>query len=257
MRSEAMDYYELGVRKELKLWEIEMLSKPTLTSRAAKRIQNKINEIIPVQAHKIITESIKHMVKAVLFGSEMITPLPLKKVSLKTRDEKVQEKIDLYKTIAMASGWGTGAGGLLLGLADFPLLLSIKMKFLFEVAAIYGYDVRHYKERVFVLYVFQLAFSSQQRRKVIYPIVTNWEEYARTLPMSEDVFDWKAFQQEYRDYIDVAKLLQLVPVIGAFVGAYANVKLLRQLGKIAMQAYRSRLLKEADSKERGDLQGSK
>ena len=31
--------------------------------------------------------------------------------------------------IAAAEGAGTGAGGILLGLADFPLLLGIKIKF--------------------------------------------------------------------------------------------------------------------------------
>ena len=31
--------------------------------------------------------------------------------------------------IAAAEGAGTGAGGILLGLADFPLLLTIKIKF--------------------------------------------------------------------------------------------------------------------------------
>lgn len=250
-----MNYYEKGVRKELMLWEIEMLRSPALTNRFAKGIQNRVNRIIPDRAHKIITEAIKHMVKAVLFGSELITALPLKNTSLKKRDQNVQEKIDVYKTIAMASGWGTGAGGLLLGLADFPLLLSIKIKFLYEVAALYGYDVTNYKERVFILYVFQLAFSSQQRRKVIYQIVINWDEYAKTLPASEDIFDWKTFQQEYRDYMDVAKLLQLVPVIGAFVGAYANEKLLRQLGHVAKQSYRKRILKAQDIERKPSLDG--
>ncbi|MBC7959640.1 MAG: EcsC family protein [Vallitaleaceae bacterium] len=237
-----MDDYEKLVRNELHLWKLEMLRKPAMTSRVAKGLQNKMNAIIPDKAHQIITQSIKQMVRAVLFGSEKITSEPLKNRSLKIRDLKAKEKIDLYKKIAMASGWGTGAGGLFLGMADFPILLSIKMKFLYEIAAIYGYDVSAYKERLFVLYVFQLAFSSQEKRKPVYEIITHWEDYQKTLPDHEDVFDWKTFQQEYRDYIDVAKMLQLVPVIGAAVGAYTNAKLLRQLGHVAMQAYRHRIL---------------
>ena len=43
--------------------------------------------------------------------------------------------------------------------------------------------------------------------------------------------DWEKFQTEYRDYIDLAKMLQLVPVIGAPVGAYANYQLLQRLEK--------------------------
>jgi hypothetical protein len=57
--------------------------------------------------------------------------------------------------------------------------------------------------------------------------------------------DWRKFQQEYRDYIDLVKMFQLVPGIGAFVGAYANNNLLKQLGETAMNAYRLRILEKA------------
>jgi len=53
---------------------------------------------------------------------------------------------------------------------------------------------------------------------------------------------WREFQQEYRDYIDIAKLLQLVPGIGAVVGANANSKLMDKLGVTAMNAYRMRIM---------------
>ncbi|WP_276632409.1 EcsC family protein [Terrisporobacter hibernicus] len=39
----------------------------------------------------------------------------------------------------------------------------------------------------------------------------------------------------------MAKLLQLVPVIGAAVGFYVNGKLLDKLGEVAINAYRMRL----------------
>lgn len=56
--------------------------------------------------------------------------------------------------------------------------------------------------------------------------------------------DWYVFQQEYRDYIDFIKMLQLIPGFGAIVGAYANYNLLDQLGETAMNAYRLRILNE-------------
>jgi len=45
---------------------------------------------------------------------------------------------------------------------------------------------------------------------------------------------------DYRDYIDLAKLFQLVPLIGAPVGAIANYKLTDHLGRYAMNCYRLR-----------------
>ena len=127
-------------------------------------------------------------------------------------------------------------------MADFPLLLGLKLKLLFELAAIYGYDARDYTERLYLLYVFQLAFSSQRTRNRTYARLANWEAYRATLPSETNDFDWRTFQQEYRDYIDLAKLAQLLPLVGAPVGAIANYRLVRQLGRTAMNCYRLRHL---------------
>ena len=47
---------------------------------------------------------------------------------------------------------------------------------------------------------------------------------------------------EYRDYLDTAKLLQLLPVVGAPVGAVANHQLMKRLRDNTMNAYRMRIL---------------
>jgi hypothetical protein len=65
--------------------------------------------------------------------------------------------------------------------------------------------------------------------------------YSESLPADISEFDWRTFQQEYRDYLDISKMLQLVPVIGAPVGAYVNYQMIDRLGKTAMNAYRMRL----------------
>jgi hypothetical protein len=69
----------------------------------------------------------------------------------------------------------------------------------------------------------------------------DWDKKVHLLPKDINEFDWRTFQQEYRDYIDLAKMAQLVPVIGAPVGAIVNYKLLKKLGLTAMNAYRMRL----------------
>ena len=50
------------------------------------------------------------------------------------------------------------------------------MKFLFDVANLYGYDTKKYEERIFILLVFQLAFSSSEKRKETMDLIENWEE---------------------------------------------------------------------------------
>lgn len=68
----------------------------------------------------------------------------------------------------------------------------------------------------------------------------DWDKKAGQLPEDIHQFDWRTFQQEYRDYIDLAKMAQLVPIIGAPVGAVANYQLVKKLGKTAMNAYHMR-----------------
>ena len=53
------------------------------------------------------------------------------------REEAVFKKIDWYRKTAMVEGGITGAGGILLGLADFPLLLGIKLKLLFSGTSLF------------------------------------------------------------------------------------------------------------------------
>jgi hypothetical protein len=236
-----MTPYEKTVGEELKRWKKRMQAKPSLVNRLSKSMQVKINSVIPEKVHIAITAAIKQMTRAVCFGAEFTAKEPLENGSLEEREQKVIERIKFFSNTAAAEGAITGAGGILLGLADFPLWLTLKMKMLFEIAAIYGIDVKRYQERIFILYIFELTFSSQKNRNQIFKILDDWDNYERTLPEDINQFDWRIFQQEYRDYIDIAKMLQLVPGIGAPVGAIVNHRLTKKLGETAMNAYRLRI----------------
>lgn len=218
-----------------------------MITRISKKTQNKLNAYIPAKAQGAVTEAIKQMIQTTLKGSNKLTKkLPSPLITLEEKDQLMMKKIEVYRKTASLEGAGTGAGGILLGLADFPLLLSIKMQFLMEAAVLYGYDTERYEERVFLLYIFQLAFSSDDKRADILEIVENWEAYK-----TEKIeLNWEQLQIEYRDYIDFVKILQLVPGIGAFVGAYANYNLLDQLGETAKNVYRMRYLQTVFKNEK-------
>jgi hypothetical protein len=235
-----MDDYQKKVEEELSDWQKRMQESPSLVNRLSKRIQVRINRIIPEKAHVAITAALREMIRAVLSGAMFTTASPVVGLDLYTRESEVKRKIKFYTNTSSAEGAVTGAAGLLLGLADFPIWLTLKMKMLFDIASLYGYDVKDYKERIYILHIFQLTFSSQQHRKKVFGLLESWDEYKNTLPPTTKDFDWRNFQQEYRDYIDLAKLLQLIPGIGAAVGAYVNHRLTRKLGLNAMQAYRMR-----------------
>lgn len=235
-----MDAYHEKIHRDLQLWKRKMTRKPSVSNRLARATQVKLNALIPEKIHEAITVTMEKMVKTVLFGSKYITKKPREKATFQLREAYVKKIIRNYKRTASLEGAVTGAGGILMGFADFPAFLTIKMKMLFDIAAMYGYQVKDYRERLFILYIFQLAFSSQQGRQDIFKKLERWDKYIDTLPLNEKDFDWRSFQQEYRDYIDLAKMAQLLPIIGAAVGAIANWKLTLWLGITAMQCYRMR-----------------
>jgi hypothetical protein len=234
--------YNSAAQQQLKAWQRQMLSKPSLLNSLSKRMQTKINTWIPEKIHVAITATIKQLIKGVLFGAKHTTSEPLLNTSLQEREMAIEKKIENYKKTAAVEGGIAGAGGILLGLADFPVLIGIKLKLLFEIASLYGFDLNDYKERVYLLHIFELAFSSHAHRRTVYLKMTDWETKKQLLPDDINQFDWRNFQQEYRDYIDLAKMAQLIPLIGAPVGLIVNYRLLKKLGATAMNAYRMRLL---------------
>ncbi|MFP3721002.1 EcsC family protein [Niallia circulans] len=236
-----MNEYEQRALKEVEEWKRKIQKRSSILNRVSKKAQNKINSYIPDKVHQTLTEAIKQMIQATLAGSNIIKKKnPSIFRSLQGKDEELTKKISQFQKVAVVEGAGTGAGGILLGLADFPLLLSIKMNFLMEAAATYGYDTEQVEERIYLLYIFQLAFSSEGKRREVLEIIENWEvEKQRAASLN-----WKDLQQEYRDFIDFVKMLQLVPGIGAAVGAYANYNLMDQLGEAAKNVYRWRYFQE-------------
>src|SRR5690606_37914129 len=201
-----MDTYLHYAHAELTLWQHQLKKKPGLGGRLTHGVQSKINSWIPDKVHNAVTMAIENMVKAVITGSSWIVPKPHESLSFKQREFKVRSRIKWYRNTASVEGAVTGAGGILMGFADFPAFLTIQMIMLYDIAALYGFDPKDFHERIFLRYVFQLSLSCRQRRNDLIGRIENWEEYREALPKDFNEFDWKTFQLDYRDYIDLAKL---------------------------------------------------
>lgn len=238
--------YEQIVRNEIAAWEHRLFKPPGWLERTSKTIGTKINGLIPPKVHDVITTTIKSIVRTALFGAEYTPKRAVQPIGhLELADQEAKRTLSLYQKIAAAEGAGTGAGGIMLNVVDFPALIAIKMKFLFELAHVYGYDTKEFSERIFILKVFQLTFSGSNQRAKLLNSIKRWDiekeqwlsdaEYAKNM-------DWETFQKEYRDAIDFRKMLQMVPGIGAVAGAWANYTILEELGEAAMNAYRLRRL---------------
>lgn len=96
---------------------------------------------------------------------------------------------------------------------------------------------------MYLLHIFDLAFSSLVHQQKIYLDRLDRDQKSKELPEDIHQFDWRNFQQKYRDCIDLAKMTQLIPIIAAPVGFVVNSRLIRKLWLTAMNAYRMRILK--------------
>ncbi len=241
--------YRQQILPDVLHWQTLMLKKPTLVNRWSKGVQVKINSWIPEKVHRAITVTLKQMIRGVLFGANYTAAKPLNGLSLEAQEAAINERIKFYKSTAAVEGGITGAGGILLGFADFPILLALKLKMLFDMASMYGFNIKDYKERVYILHIFELAFSSHVHRRKVYLNMVDWEQKSKDLPEDIHQFDWRNFQQEYRDYLDLAKMAQMIPLVGAPVGFVVNSRLVKKLGKTAMNAYRMRILEKEKEDE--------
>ncbi|MTH53362.1 EcsC family protein [Bacillus mangrovi] len=230
--------YEEEIREELKNWKQKLQKQTPMWERKAKQVQQSITDRIPARVHQALTESIRLMTEMTIKGSQWTNLNTAVPESLQEKDEAARRLLSTYKKAAAAEGALAGAGGIAAGMADFPLLLGIKMKFLFEAAAVYGFPPKSLEERIYILHIFKLAFSSGPVRLKTLETLELWD----TAPLKASDMDWQEFQQEYRDHIDLVKMLQLVPGIGAAVGGAANFKLLEQLGDTAVKVYQMRVL---------------
>jgi len=223
---------------DLLAWRADLTRPAGPLNGLARATQTRINRIIPEKVHAAITAAIEGMTRALLTGADFTTGSPLVGLTLDERRVRAAKAIDGWKKAAAAEGGITGAGGFLAAAADFPLLMGFKIKLLFEIAAIFGHDGTALPERLYILHIFELAFSDAGRRSEILAAMDDWD--ARPHPAHLDDFDWRAFQQQYRDHIDLAKLAQFIPVVGAPLGAIVNWRLVERLGHTAVMAYRMR-----------------
>lgn len=238
-----METYDTRLSIRLAAWEQEVLKPAGFLERTSKKVGERINALIPQKVHDAITAAVRTIVRTSLFGAEYTPRRSVQATSLDISDETAEKLISAYQKVAAAEGAGTGAGGFVLALADFPALIAIKMKLLFELAHVYGYDSKDFSERIFLLKVFQFTFSPAGHRKPLLKELKNWPNERARWSRDKDYYesmDWEDFQKQYRDAIDFKKMLQFIPGLGAVAGAWANYSIVEELGANAMNLYRIR-----------------
>jgi hypothetical protein len=156
-----------------------------------------------------------------------------------------------YNSAAFIEGGATGAVGLLGIPADIVALLTLCQRAVGEYATYCGFDVANQSERLFALNVLALASSPTDGAKYI--------ALAQLIKIAEQVARRKTWQTlEEQAFVKIikmittsigirltkAKLAQVIPIVGAGVGAGFNAYYINKVCDAAFFLYRERFLAE-------------
>ncbi len=162
---------------------------------------------------------------------------------------------------ALGEGGAIGAGGGAGLAADIPALLAISLRLVQHIVVCYGYDISRLEEREFVKHVLWTGSAADLKAKtealshlkILEGILlkASRDNLAPDLARKEisQRADMPAVRQIARVLgiqITKRKALQIVPVLGAVVGASFNASFVHDAGEAAYMSYRRRWIADAE-----------
>ena len=173
----------------------------------------------------------------------------IQKLDLEHVDRVVGYLAAKYKGIALVEGAATGSAGIFGIPVDIAALITLNLRAISEYATYYGFDTRSQEERLFALNILSLASAPSDASKIV--AMSQLIKIAETAAQKKA---WKILEQHYFVQISQkiaeslgrkltkAKLAQIAPVTGSFVGAGFNAYYTSKVCDAAYYLYRERFL---------------
>lgn len=259
--------YWATAEREIQAWESR---KPGYLARAGDAVlwvpQKLLGLLIPRSAQEAVAKAIEGALRGTndLAGKSFLNDHIQFRVdtlrdqhgdALKARDHAAREYWSWHVGYAFVEGGLTGAPGLPGLVADIPLLFSIVMRLINQVAACYGYDPADPLEKDYALHVLRTGGSSDIKAKMEFLVAlkqveqvllkVTWKRMNASLAQRElsrlsALAAIRAFARSLGIQVTKRKSLQAVPVVGAVVGASFNATFVNDVGRAAYMSYRRR-----------------
>ncbi len=180
---------------------------------------------------------------------------------LKAADTVAKHYWNRSLTYAVGEGGSTGALGLAGLAADIPALFTISLRLIGQIGTCYGNDMRSEREREYAMHVLQVGSTPNLKAKMeclaalkqIEQILlkVSWLKMSEALARRELsrlslLAAMRQFAQRLGIQLAKRKALQLVPLIGALIGASFNAMFVNDVGRGAYMAYRRRRIAELE-----------
>jgi len=186
-------------------------------------------------------------------GLEAESIRDLREADLETLDAIAREHTSQSAIFAAIEGGGTGLGGIVLIAADIPLLFSINLRMIQQVAAAYGFELDKETFRPLILSVFNVASSGSTDAKVdaMREISVAAAAFANDLDYRGKVRGSFRDQNRHlpREIVKNVlgrKLAQSIPIAGAAVGAGINYWFTTECATSALMLFRALYLERKE-----------
>lgn len=162
---------------------------------------------------------------------------------------------------AIGEGGATGAIGLAGLAADIPALLMISLRLIRQTGICYGYDMKSDAEQEYVTHVLRIGSTSSFKAKMecLFALKrleqvllrVSWKTMSDALARKEiSRLSLLAAVRQLAERLGLQltkrKAMQLVPVVGALIGASFNALFVNDTGRAAYMLYRRRRIAELE-----------
>ena len=166
-----------------------------------------------------------------------------------------------HRLYSFVQGGATGAGGLLLLTADFPVMIALNVKAVQLIATSFGHDVNKPYEMMLALKGVSCVITTRKtsaicmvqfiaragaRRFVLY----EGDEAVLQTASTEVVL--KQILKTFSIYALRRKLFQGIPVIGMAIGSTVNYRLTRNVTEFANRFYQVRHIVEKEKEHKSE-----
>ncbi|KMK74537.1 EcsC family protein [Alkalihalobacillus pseudalcaliphilus] len=190
-----------------------------------------------------------------LFNPQIENVEDMKTLSIDQLHYLSEQFMAKQRLLAVGQGSVTGLGGFLLLAIDLPVLASIHLRTIQQLAMVYGYDTKKPLEQVIALKLYYLATLPKANQYEawddLFDEISYYEQEHIFYEGEDQVFDSAWFGQLVKQIgknmlISVLrrKSIQGVPLLGIAIGAGMNYQLTKQVTNVVEHFYQKRLLLE-------------
>lgn len=266
-----MSDYIINTKNEIHNWEIEG---PGFLSKVGSFVLWPAQKAAELLIPQGVQDAVGKAVESALRGLDNAANYTINKNEIKSRLESYRSKYDedlqvcdeaakhywnWHLGYAAGEGAAVGAGGIFSLVADIPALFTMTFRQIQEIALCYGYDIDSDEEKEYIMQILRVGSTCDIKAKAEFVICmkqveevlikVTWKKMSESLAKQEIsklslLAAIRNFAKSLGIQLTKRKALQMVPVVGALVGASFNYAFMNDAGRAAYMSYRRRKLDE-------------